>query len=82
LRPAAHQLPPEREHNLGRPVKASVPGVAVSRDNVIPFRKRPPSERELDVYRQMTRGWSAALRERMFPEHFRRDQQRDPQSRK
>jgi hypothetical protein len=53
----------------------------VSADNVIPFRKRPPSQPEMDVYRRMTRGWSAALRARMFPEHFRREQQGDPRSR-
>lgn len=50
-------------------------------DNVIPFRKRPPSQTEMDVYRRMTRGWSAALRQRMFPEHFRREQQSDPRAR-
>jgi hypothetical protein len=35
----------------------------------------------MDVYRRMTRGWSTALRQRMFPEHFRRDQQGDRRSR-
>jgi hypothetical protein len=50
-------------------------GSCVSDDNVIPFRKRPPSDSELKVYRMMTRGWSAALRQMMFPEHFRREQQ-------
>ena len=53
----------------------------MSADNVIPFRKRPPSQPEMEVYRRMTRGWSAALRARMFPEHFRREQQGDPRSR-
>jgi len=46
----------------------------VSDDNVIPFRKRPPSDSELRVYRLMTRGWAPALRQLMFPEHFRREQ--------
>jgi hypothetical protein len=41
---------------------------------VIPFRKRPPSQTELEVYRQMTRGWSPEMRQLMFPEHFRHDQ--------
>jgi hypothetical protein len=47
----------------------------VSDDKVIPFRKRPPSETELEVYRMMTRAWAPALRQLMFPEHFRREQE-------
>lgn len=50
-------------------------GVDVSNDNVIPFRKRPPSETELEVYRMMTREWSSALRQLIFPEHFKREQE-------
>ena len=50
-------------------------GSYVSADNVIPFRKRPPSETELEVYRMMTREWSPALRQLMFPEHFKREQE-------
>jgi hypothetical protein len=53
----------------------------VSDDNVIPFRKRPPSKTELEVYRQMTRNWSPALKEMFFPEHFRLEQETDPRSR-
>jgi hypothetical protein len=43
---------------------------------VIPFRKRPrpPSEAELEVYRQMTRNWSPQMRRLMFPEHFEKDE--------
>ena len=50
-------------------------------DNVIPFRKRPPSEQELEVYRQITRNWDPALRQMMFPDHFKREQQSDESSR-
>ena len=50
-------------------------------DNVIPFRKRPPSEHELEVYRQITRNWDPALRQMMFPDHFKREQQSDESSR-
>ena len=47
----------------------------MSDDKVIPFRKRPPSEAELEVYRRMTQQWSSALRQLMFPEHFRREEE-------
>lgn len=47
----------------------------MSGDNVIPFRKRPPSETELEVYRMMTREWAPALRQLMFPEYFRHEQE-------
>lgn len=53
----------------------------MSKDNVIPFRKRPPSETELEVYRMMTREWSSALRQLIFPEHFRREQELELESR-
>ncbi len=49
----------------------------MSQSNVIPFRKRPPSQAELEIYRQMTRNWSPQMRELMFPEHFKRDQDRE-----
>jgi hypothetical protein len=49
----------------------------MSDDKVIPFRKRPPSETELQVYRQMTRNWDPALRQMMFPEHFKHDQNKN-----
>jgi len=57
----------------------------VSHDNVIPFRKRPPSESEVEVYRSITRNWDPALRQLLFPEHFNRDhlphdpEKKDPQ---
>ena len=41
---------------------------------VIPFRKRPPSEAELEMYRQITRNWHPEMRRLMLPEHFKRDQ--------
>jgi hypothetical protein len=42
----------------------------VSNDNVIPFRKRPPSDEEMDVYRMVTRRWSNASKQLLLPEHF------------
>lgn len=45
--------------------------------NVIPFRKRPPSDVELEVYERMTRNWHPELKQMMFPEHFKREEQRD-----
>jgi hypothetical protein len=41
-------------------------------NNVIPFRKRPapPSEAELERYRQATRNWHPEMRRRLFPEHY------------
>jgi hypothetical protein len=53
----------------------------VNEDNVIPFRKRPPSEAELEIYRQITRGWHPELRKMMFPDHFRLDLERSGPSR-
>ena len=40
---------------------------------VVPFRKRPPCEAELEVYRRMTRNWHPDMRRRLLPEHFRHD---------
>jgi hypothetical protein len=48
----------------------------VSPSNVIPFRKRPPSEMELEAYRQMTRNWSEDVKQLMFPDHFMADMQK------
>jgi hypothetical protein len=48
----------------------------MSYDNVIPFRKRAPSEGELEAYRRLTRSWSPELRQMMFPEYFRYEQQK------
>jgi hypothetical protein len=49
----------------------------VSDSKVIPFRRRPPSQRELEVYQRMTRHWSPTLRQMLFPEHFRREQEKE-----
>ena len=45
----------------------------MSYDNVIPFRKRPPSQGELEAYRRLTRNWSRELRQMMFPEYFKHE---------
>lgn len=49
--------------------------------NVIPFpgcaQERPPSEAELRAYRQITRGWTPALRQLLLPEFFSRDRGAD-----
>lgn len=42
-------------------------------DKVIPFRKRPPSEGEMEAYRHFTRNWSSQLRQLLFPEHFKQE---------
>lgn len=42
----------------------------MTRDNVIPFPGRPPSQQELQVYSWMTRGWSPALRRLICPQYF------------
>ena len=44
---------------------------------VVPFRKRPPSEAELEMYRRITRNWHPAMRQFVLPEHFKRDQASD-----
>ena len=41
----------------------------MSDEVVIPFRKRPPSEVELEVFRRITRGWHPEVRRLLFPEH-------------
>jgi hypothetical protein len=43
----------------------------MSRQNVVPLRRRPPSQQELEVYRWMTRSWSPALRQLILPEYYR-----------
>jgi len=45
------------------------------KSNVIPFRRRPASGIELEVYERMTRSWSPELRRLMFPEHYERERQ-------
>ena len=44
----------------------------MNQKNVIPFRKRPapPSDAELERYRQATRNWHPEMRRRLFPEHY------------
>ena len=54
--------------------RASLPELSMSNDKVVPFRKRPPSAVELEVYRRITRSWHPDMRRLMLPEHFKRDQ--------
>jgi hypothetical protein len=57
------------------PVADELPaGRAMSDNKVIPFRKRPPSKCELDVYRRITRNWHPEMRRSVLPEHFKHDQ--------
>jgi hypothetical protein len=51
-------------------------GDSVSDDVVVPFRKRPPSEHELEAFRRATKSWDPGLRELLFPEHVKRDVER------
>jgi len=46
----------------------------MSDQKVVPFRRRPPSGAELEVYRRMTRSWHPDMRRLMLPEHFKHDQ--------
>ena len=46
----------------------------MAKDNVIPFRPRPPSQGELDAYRTMTRNWHPQMRQLLFPKHLEHDQ--------
>jgi hypothetical protein len=45
----------------------------MSDNKVVPFRRRPPSEKELNVYRHITRNWHPDMRRLILPEHFKRD---------
>ena len=47
----------------------------MTKDNVIAFRQRPqpPSEAELEAYRQLTRNWHPDVRRLKFPEHYELD---------
>jgi hypothetical protein len=45
----------------------------MSERKVIPFRKRPPSGVELEVYRRITRNWHPTCGGLLLPEHFKRD---------
>jgi hypothetical protein len=49
---------------------------ALTDRKVIPFRKRPPSQAELEIYRRMTRHWHPEMRRLVFPDHFQKDQAR------
>jgi hypothetical protein len=40
---------------------------------VIPFRKRPPTEAQLEIYRRITRNWHEDMRRQIFPEYFSHD---------
>jgi hypothetical protein len=59
-------------HN--RIVNGSCSGVGMSDRKVIPFRKRPPSQAELEAYRRMTRNWHPEMRRLVFPELFEKEQ--------
>jgi hypothetical protein len=52
----------------------------VSDSKVVPFRSRPPSEAELEAYLWITRHWSPTLRQMLFPEYFKREEQPEPSS--
>lgn len=41
---------------------------------VIPFRKRPPSQAEMEAYMRMTRNWHPEMRRLVFPELFKKEQ--------
>ena len=41
---------------------------------VIPFRKRPPSQAEMEAYLRMTRNWHPEMRRQVFPEFFKKEQ--------
>jgi hypothetical protein len=41
--------------------------------NVIPFRRRAPSDGEMEAYRRFTRSWTAELKQLMFPEYFQHE---------
>jgi hypothetical protein len=69
------------QNSAGRRGKSGTSGVGIdwtdmSDSNIIPFRKRPPSEQELEMYRKMTRNWHPEMRQLMFPEHFKHDRQK------
>jgi hypothetical protein len=49
--------------------------IAVSTDNVIPFRKRPPHGNTLEMYRRMTRNWSDEMKQIMFPDLYQAELQ-------
>jgi hypothetical protein len=50
----------------------------VSDSKVVPFRRRPPSQAELEAYQRMTRHWSPTLRQKLSPELFKLAQELQP----
>jgi hypothetical protein len=50
----------------------------VTDDKIIPFRKRPPSQAELETYRHITRGWTAEMKKMMFPQYYEHEQRQGP----
>ncbi len=49
----------------------------MSDNKVVPFRRRAPSQAELEAYQRMTLYFRPTLRQMMFPEHFRRELERE-----
>jgi hypothetical protein len=49
----------------------------MSDEKVIPFRRRPPSQDEMQMYRQITRNWDPGMKRLMFPEHCKHEPQTD-----
>jgi hypothetical protein len=46
----------------------------MTRDNVVvPFRRRPPAQQELEMYHMLTRHWSPALRRLLCPQYYEAD---------
>ena len=45
----------------------------MSSDKVVPFRKRPPTPAQLEMYRRITRNWHPEARRLMFPELFQQE---------
>jgi hypothetical protein len=52
--------------------------VFMSDDKVIPFKPRPRvlSQQELEVFRHATRNWHPQLRDLMFPDHVKQENER------
>ena len=68
--PACGLRPRQDMRNLSAGLFHERSGGSVTDRKIIPFRKRAPSEKELEVYRRMTRNWPPALRQLLLPEHF------------
>lgn len=66
-----------RMPHRGRPDPPTI--VPMSDTNVIPFRRRSCAEsREVgrEMYERMTRSWHPEIKELMFPEQFKQEQER------